>query len=247
MAQAVVQKSPIAVWNGTSVLATPVLSVASSGADVTPGNNIYVLVAFNTNQGGLSPIVTVSDGVPYTLENSSVFNATAPGIVIAAIYRQRTVAGGAHSIVCQGNAISSLCFGQCMAIEVSGDADVPADANGGASNSGGGASPTPTTGSTATLGQATEIAFAVLASDANATMAGITNPPTGGTAWTSLFLDTATTYLPCAFAYKAVAANTALSAAWGTLTNTQNWGAVLQSFKATLVGAGGGMTLTGAG
>ena len=55
--------------------------------------------------------------------------------------------------------------------------------------------------------------------------------PAGGlTGYMSLFLATSNSILACPFAFKGVTANTAVSAAWGTVTS-QTWGSVLATFR----------------
>jgi centrosomal CEP192-like protein len=221
----VVQSSAVGHWNATGATATLTLNNVATGDDI--------VVALGISAYGTSgAAVTVSDGSAYTPEAVNTFG----GHYMTGVYRLRNASAGTHSIVLTADTSSG--YGSAMAFEVAGDANVIADQA--LNNSA--FSATPTTGSSAALAQANEIVFVVLAGyggGANS-FGGITNPPTVG--YTSLFLDTATTYMPMAFDYKAVASTAAVSAAWGTISPSQLWGTTLVTFKGSCgsTSSGGG-------
>jgi hypothetical protein len=207
--QSLVQSSAVGKFSGTG-------SISLSLAGVTANNDIIVQV---TCQPGASVTISVSDGGgSYTLDADGTFSNNHN-----AIYRFKQASAGTHSITVSLS--SSTAFGQAMASEVAGNSSNAVDKT--STNTA--TSTTPSVGPTSTLSSANEIVFVTLGNDESFSFAGITQPPTSG--YTSIYFDNSNVEMSTDFAYKVVSSNAAVSANWGTLTNSQTWGAALAAYN----------------
>lgn len=215
VAPTLVQSSSVGQRTGFGNTVTLTLNSVVSGHDIAVLDNY-------TDYGSSSNATdTCNDGSAYTSEVSHLYNAQR----LTQILRLRNVSSGTHTIVCTGGGTAGNSFGQAMAVEIGGDANLAVD--GTAVNDA--SSVTPSVGPTGTLAVSGEIVLVALGGDGNNSWAGITSPPTTG--YTSLYLDTAASIMQSSFAYQQVYSTSAVSAAWGTLTTGSPWGGVIATFR----------------
>lgn len=225
-APAIVQTSAIAAYPNGGAGDTSVASLSG----VTSAN---LLVAQNNCVGILSggSSISVADGQgSYTQAVQTEVDATGVNYAQAAIHYLTNANSGSHSITSTNNAGSFNAYGWTMVNEVSGTASSPLDKT---SVNSATSSNAYTTGSTGTLSNASEIAFANF-SIQNGSAVTI-NEPSG---FTNLSVNTAaTTAGQGSMDYEVVSATTALNANWGSSGNVPNgWAAVIATFQAPLSG-----------
>jgi hypothetical protein len=231
MAQAVRQSSSLYEMLGATNTVTISLPNVLAASDV-------VVQCLYSNFLPTTATLTVNDGNAYTKEVG--VNTGASSDTLVAIYRLRNVSSGSKSIVVTGNGTNANSYGQFMASEVTGDANVAVDKTS-----------TNTTGTivattSGTLSQANEIVFVVAGADGSQNWTGGTysNPPTG---FTNLSSNTSSGHGPYAFVYQVVNATTALAPSWGAPTNTGNVGIVLATFEGSASVVNFRKTLSGIG
>lgn len=197
---------------------------------VASGDDIFVFLNYVQIGAAHGASATCSDGSSYTEAASIVYNVNTR--YLNAVFRLAAASAGTHTITCTLNegGTGDAPFSYLIASEVAGDnPSTGVDGLATASAS----SATPATGSTGTLAIANEIVFAIMggAADGSRTTAGWINPPTGFTSIYSNIGGGGSAFLGASFSYEVVSSTAPVSASWGTLDNSQSWGALIATFQ----------------
>lgn len=209
---AIVQVSTKGSFSGTTASAT------LSG--VTLNNTLFAVVVHHAGSS-----TTVSDGTSYTKDVIGNGTGGDAGSFSLELFRLDSASAGSHTATSTGTTGG---YGQIILLEASGLITSPFDKQA-INNSN---STTATTGSTGTLSNSIELAFAIMGTDA-ASVAGETNPPTGA-GWVSQYNDTSTGNCTLSINTLVTSSNSALSAAWGTFTTGCQWIALIGTYKGVI-------------
>lgn len=215
MTAVLLQTSSPALFGGGNT-ATPTLN------GVTAGSTLIAFVqvaAFNST----APICSSAS---YTSAQVGPGGGTGSYRYAQQLY-QHAVSSGTHSPAFL-SADAADNYGQVILTEWSGLQNAAPDkaiASDGNSN-------TPATGSTGTLTQANNLILANVCGPTATSPQGFTSPATTG--YTSVFLDQGNGSAATSIDSKIVTATTAQTAAWGTIADTDFWGAVITAWKETV-------------
>lgn len=202
---------------------------------VTAGASIFVINPMGNFAGSAIGASTVNDGSAYTLDAVHLNPRSGEPLTVE-VWRLHNASAGTHNIVLTSSNANSSNYGDIFAFSVTGLQNAAPDVTVGAHA----VSTTPATGATGTLSQSGEFVIAAMILDTTVGSPAFTSPATTG--YTSLMNVQATGNFPASADYKNVSATTAVSAAWGTIAGSENWSAVVVTYKDVV--AGGAPTIT---
>jgi len=218
MTQSIVQISTARNWNNS---ATPTTAPSLTG--VTALNDLVLLVVVITYVAGTTAAdLTASDAQgSYSQDCAEPYYSIGGNLALAAIFRLKQANSGTHTVTVT-TTNGSASYGWAQLVEVSGDANAAVDTT--AVNSG--SSTTPSCGPTSALAQANEIAFSAIGGYSTFTA---WNEPSG---WTNISNTSSGSFAPYSFDYIVTTTNTALTANYGTISASQNWGGCIATYEA---------------
>lgn len=194
---------------------------------VTAGNSI-ISVSMLYGDASAAPTASVSDGTSYTqAARSGILSAATDANNAVAIHYLHNVSSGTHAVVTTTTSASGFRYGWVYTAEVSGLANAaPNQVVQGVT----GETTTPATGNSSATTAANTCIWAAMSSGKATSDAGIDVPATTG--YTNRFVrQDVNAEMAGSVDTKSVTSTGVQSAAWGTLTGSYAWGAVLAAFE----------------
>lgn len=234
MPASVVQVGTAVGFNNTS-------TAAVSLTGVTAGNSILIYCPLYSDATPAEPSAT-----SYTLARRGSITNGSSSRSASFLYRHN-VSAGTHNITVNTSAASGFQFGYAIPFEVSGLANAAPNVTMPAANGANGQNDaSPTTGTSGGTTVATCFIVAGMCLAAGTADAGIDTPATTG--YTNHGVrQISTSEVAYSFDSKSVSSTGTQSAAWGTLSASAEWGAVLVAFEESAATAVPRLMLLGVG